>query len=379
MILDKFKEIAATVNNPYVKKFKEKGGKVIGYCVSSIPVAEVYHSVGMCAVRTRANEVNTTTIGDTYYGPVICGFPKSLIQMAGEGRYKFLDGLLTSTICDALRRLDDCWRKAATDYEGIMPGFYYFFGVPHKALDFSVKWFTDELNKHNQEMEKHFGVKINKDDLWKSIKLYNEGRRLLRKFDELRWRDNVPVSGADALSVFIAASSIPMDDFVDLMKKLIPELEKSTEKKKGKRLLVAGSVNDDPSFIQSIEEVGAVVVADIMSFGSRYYENMIEETGKDPIAAIAKAYLVNLKHPRMFGEYQPRLAHMKKRIAEAKVQGVILQNIRFCDLHGCENGVYEKDLEEAGIPCLKMEREYGTLVESGRVKMRVQAFLERIS
>ena len=31
-----------------------------------------------------------------------------------------------------------------------------------------------------------------------------------------------------------------------------------------------------------------------------------------------------------------------------------------------------------GIPCLKIEREYGPLVETGRIKMRVDAFIERI-
>ncbi len=60
------------------------------------------------------------------------------------------------------------------------------------------------------------------------------------------------------------------------------------------------------------------------------------------------------------------------------MQGVVLQNIRFCDLHGAENGLFERDLEAMGIPCMRIEREYGPLVETGRLKMRVDAFLERI-
>ena len=59
--------------------------------------------------------------------------------------------------------------------------------------------------------------------------------------------------------------------------------------------------------------------------------------------------------------------------------GIILQNIRFCDLHGSENGLFEKDFEKMGIPCLRLEREYGPLTETGRMKMRIEAFFERIS
>ena len=40
--------------------------------------------------------------------------------------------------------------------------------------------------------------------------------------------------------------------------------------------------------------------------------------------------------------------------------------------------MFERDLEAMGIPCLKIEREYGPLVEEGRIKMRVDAFMEGI-
>jgi benzoyl-CoA reductase/2-hydroxyglutaryl-CoA dehydratase subunit BcrC/BadD/HgdB len=80
----------------------------------------------------------------------------------------------------------------------------------------------------------------------------------------------------------------------------------------------------------------------------------------------------------MFGAYRQRLAFMKERIRQAKVDGVILQNIRFCDMHGSENSLYERDLEALGVPCLKIEREYGPLVEEGRIKMRVDAFMESL-
>jgi benzoyl-CoA reductase/2-hydroxyglutaryl-CoA dehydratase subunit BcrC/BadD/HgdB len=81
----------------------------------------------------------------------------------------------------------------------------------------------------------------------------------------------------------------------------------------------------------------------------------------------------------MFGAYQQRFNFLKEKAERAGVEGIILQNIRFCDLHGSENSLFEKDFEKMGIPCLRLEREYGPLTETGRMKMRIEAFFERIS
>ena len=120
------------------------------------------------------------------------------------------------------------------------------------------------------------------------------------------------------------------------------------------------------------------MVAENLCFGVRYEGCEIDETG-DPIEALARGYLGESTCPRMYGQYKERLAIIQDTVTRAGVEGVVLQNIRFCDLHGSENSLFERDLEAMGIPCMKIEREYGPLVETGRIKMRIDAFLERIT
>ena len=76
--------------------------------------------------------------------------------------------------------------------------------------------------------------------------------------------------------------------------------------------------------------------------------------------------------------YEDRSAYIIKKAKEAKADGIIFENIRFCDLHGTENSVLERDLEKIGIPAMRLEREHGPLNETGRVRMRIEAFLEKI-
>jgi len=377
-MMNDWREIVNTTENSYVKKWKEKGNAIIGYPCTFVP-DEIIYAAGIFPYRLRGTGTTSSSIGDTYFGPVICSFPKCVLQLAGESKFNFLDGTIIVPGCDSMRRLDECWRKAGEDYPGIVPGFFHYFGVPHKVTDYSLKWFHEETIKLREKIEKHFQVKITDEALKGAIRVYNESRKLLIQLDKLRIKDDVVMTGEDALIIILASAAMPRDEFNKMLRKNLSQLETKKETIKGKkRLMLVGSANDDPEFMKVVEDCGAVIVADTMCFGSRSYSDLTEENG-DPLFALAKRYLNHAYCPRMFGYYKERLKYIMDRAKEANVDGIILQNIRFCDLHGSENGIFERDLEKEGIPCMRMEREYGPLTESGRVKMRVDAFLERIS
>ncbi|HMA84933.1 MAG TPA: 2-hydroxyacyl-CoA dehydratase family protein, partial [Desulfosalsimonadaceae bacterium] len=82
---------------------------VVGYTCSQVP-AEIFYAAGILPMRMRGIETDGMDIGDAYYGPFICSFPKCLLQLAGKGAFKFIDGLVITPGCDAMRRLDECWR-----------------------------------------------------------------------------------------------------------------------------------------------------------------------------------------------------------------------------------------------------------------------------
>jgi benzoyl-CoA reductase/2-hydroxyglutaryl-CoA dehydratase subunit BcrC/BadD/HgdB len=172
---------------------------------------------------------------------------------------------------------------------------------------------------------------------------------------------------------------MPGELFNDNLEKLLGDLRnrKPVETKGTKRLMLAGSVNDDSELVRLIESSGSTVVAENICFGIRSEADQVS-TEDNPVSALAKRYLSTSVCPRMFGAYQQRFDYIKARAQRAGADGIILQNIRFCDLHGSENGLFERDFEKSGIPCLRLEREYGPLTETGRLKMRVEAFLERL-
>lgn len=363
---------------PAIADWKERGGRVVGYTCSFMPL-EVMDAAGILPVRLRGIETDGMGIGDTYFGPFICRFPKALLQNIGQGRYRFLDGAVISTGCDALRRMDDCWRKAGEDIEGIVPPFFHYFDVPQKVEAHARKWFAGRVRKLIRAVEEHFHVEIGDAALLEAIHTRNRIRELLWRLEELRRTPGSRVSGTEAFGAVIAGSILPPELFLQELGEWIAEIEAAPRQEplERPRLLVGGSVSDDLDLIGLLEEAGARVVADNLCFGVRHARDRVAVEG-DPVENLSARYLSESVCPRMFGNYKTRWRLLREKAREAAVDGVILENVRFCDLHASENGLLEHDFEKTGIPCMRLEREYGPLSEGGRLNMRITAFLENL-
>ena len=296
-----------------------------------------------------------------------------------SGKYDFLDGVVVSNGCDAMRRLDDCWRKMGGDIADTLPSWFHYFDVPHKPDGHAFVWYVNQVKKLIAAVEEKFDVTISKENLKQAITAQNQLKKLVWELEGLRANDPVSVSGKEAFASLIAATVMPRDLFSKLLSDFIRTVKKRDNSifKGKRRIFLGGSICDSIELVSLIEDAGAVVVGENVCFGVRNEEGTVNDED-DPIEALTRYYLSGSACPRMFGWYKTRLSSITERIRNTGADGVILQNIRFCDLHGTENGLMERDLEKIGIPSLRIEKEYGPLTETGRLKMRVNAFIEQL-
>ena len=268
-----FRDAVTRIENDAITKWKQSGKKVVGYTCSYVP-PEIFHAAGILPVRLRGIETEGMEIGDAYFGPFICSFPKCLLQLAGKGVFSFLDGVLIIPGCDAMRRLDENWRKAGEDHPGIVPAWFEYFDVPHKSEVHGMKWFVQEIRNLVARIEQQFGVSITGAALRESIREYNRGRRLLKAVETLRAEENVRVSGTDVFSATIAGTVLPREEYTRQLEKWLADLAGREPLGTGKkRLMVIGSISDEIDLFQLIENgTDAVVVAENLCFGVRYEE-----------------------------------------------------------------------------------------------------------
>lgn len=375
-MFDELYTIAQSIENEYIAQAKEEGKKCIGYTCSYFP-EEILQSLGIVPYRIKGIDVHSLSVADAAFGPFICSHPKCLLQHFADGHYAFLDGIIVTPGCDSMRRIDECLRKTAVNLNlEIVPEFFFHYAVPHKITDYSIQWLVDELQRFIESVTAHFQLSFSMDRLSESIRFYNRMRKLIEQLNSLRMQKPPVITGADAVATFVAGLSMPRDIFAQKLDALLSQPLHSQYDDR-LRLMLIGSANDDIQLLKLIEGDAAVVVADTLCYGPRLDVDYVNEDD-EPLHALAVRYLQHSHCPRMFGGYKGRLARVIEAIEKAKVDGVILQNIRFCDLHGAENGLLERDLEKMGIPCVRLEREYGPLADYERLRMRIDAFIERV-
>ena len=365
-------EAAGTIVNPEVDKWKDQGGRVLGYFCSSFP-EEIITAAGLLTLRMRATGSRGTELSDSFFSAINCSVPRHCFNHALIGTYEFLDGLAMFNSCDNIRRIYDHWtRQLNTPFVHIM-------SLPRKADRAQVDWFHDELVGFRRLIEEHFGVEISDAKISEAIATHNEARRLLRKLYDLRKADNPPVTGADALAVTVASTAMPKSVFIELLRELLDELG-GTDGVTGyrARLMIMGGILDDPQFVGVIEDQGGLVVTDSLCFGSRLFWQDVDEGVGDPLAALAQYYVADRPScPRVFGLYEKRAQFVRDMVRDFNVDGVILERLAFCDLWGFEQFTLSNDFKEWGIPLLMLDREY-ILSGVGQLRTRVQAFLETI-
>jgi benzoyl-CoA reductase/2-hydroxyglutaryl-CoA dehydratase subunit BcrC/BadD/HgdB len=80
----------------------------------------------------------------------------------------------------------------------------------------------------------------------------------------------------------------------------------------------------------------------------------------------------------MMDDHERRLEFLKNEIKRANIDGVLLQRINNCDLHGCDNMLYEHELKDLDIPVFNIDRE-SFQADTTRLQTRIEAFLEMIT
>ncbi|MEW6034030.1 MAG: 2-hydroxyacyl-CoA dehydratase family protein [Chloroflexota bacterium] len=361
-------ELARETPNDAVKRWKQQGKKIVGFFCSYVP-EELVHAADLFPFRVKARGCTETPLADSLMAQVNCSFVRACLQLALQGDYKFLDGVVSLNSCDHIRRMYDVWRyRVDTPY-------HHFLSVPHKVSEEAVAWYRDEVSAFKGNLEKAFGVDITTKRLREAISVYNETRRLLHSLYDLRRSDNPPISGTEVHDIVVAATAMPKEEYNELLTKALQEIGgRKGISGHSARLMVLGSVLDDPSLVSVVEELGGLVVADALCFGSRYFWESVKEVG-DPVENLARSYLKRPACPRMATEHPSRMEYIKMMVKDFAVDGIILERIRYCDLWGGVSMVLQKELDEAGIPVLVLDREY-ILSGVGQIRTRVQAFLE---
>ena len=377
---DPFLNISNSISNSYIEDWQASNKKIIGYYCTYIP-EELLHAAGILPYRIRAIGNKDTELADTYMVRFTCSFVRATLDLALKGVYNFMDGFLICNSCDHSRRMFEMFDLKVFNKESIDKKIDRFYlSIPHIITEEGFNWYLKEIEELREELELAYNCEISDEKLNHSIDIYNQNRELLRDLHKLQIQEFPKITGTEALQISMANASVPKEIANEELKRILNDLEKKEEidVSSKKRIIVVGSVVDNIDFIQLIENSGAFVASDFICFGTRNFHDSIDfDHGANPLKDLTKRLYYRISCPRMMDDHENRLNYLKEEINNANIDGVILQRINNCDLHGCDNMLYTHELKDLDIPVLNIDRE-SYQADTTRLQTRVEAFIEMI-
>lgn len=359
--------------------FRRQGGKVVGTFCIYVPEELVLAAGGVYVGLCAGVEVGTAQV-EAVLPRNICPLIKSFMgfKLARLCPYfESCDLLVGETTCDGKKKTFEI----LADYAPV-----HVMEVPQKkeAPDQEL-WFA-EIKKLVARLEELTGKKVTYESLREAIRQLNAKRRALRRLAELRRADPPPISGLDALLIFQIAFYDDVERFTEKVNALCDELEERIRQGVGvvppgtPRLLVTGTPMAIPNWKlpHLAETSGAVIVAEELCTGYRYFQNLTEEEGsslEELLVNVARRHLA--PHCACFTPNGGRLEDIERLIQEYRVDGVISYVLSFCDPYAVEHYQVEKFLKAKGVPVLKVETDY-SMQDAGQLKTRIEAFVEML-
>lgn len=380
--LIEFENLLQEANNELVQQAKADGKLCLAYTCYHIP--EVLLNLDNCfSTRLRAPRTGSMDIATYYMSSYLCGFSKALVERGIEGGYNHLNALIGSESCSEMNR---CYEHF--ELLNLVDNDKFFVSIadiPFKIMPHTIKHYKRQLQtKVLDKLHDVYGVDVSEAAMRKAVEEHNEVCRLITEIGEYRKEENPRITGYEFHVICLVSYVCPKYLIIDKLRETAEELKtREPDEKKNYRakIVVVGSEMDDPDFTKLMEESGALVVADRYCFGSLpgREEIKLSEDG-DVLEEIILHYMKTSQCPRYMShdKVEGRKEYVKKLVEEYHAEGVIYEQLKFCEFWGYERALASHIItNDFGIPSVSVDRQY-TANASGQLRTRVQAFVESL-
>ncbi len=350
------------------------------YCVMVPP--ELVYAHGAMPVKLCSGSYTAFSIGDDHAPRDACPLVKAV--MGAET----IDALPVYQNCSlmAVPVTCDCKKKLAGWLSQRRPTATLY--VPsNRERDESLEQLVRTLYGLSDQLAAVTGVPLRYEGLEYGCRVMANAQRELSRFIALRRRYPTVLRGSFAMAVMNAMSYTWAPRWTRQLRALNDELEQRA--KAGERavrdniprILLTGSPVAFPNFKLPllIEEMGGLLAADETCMGERgLYDPpaLVDRSVDGILRALANRATRPCTCPS-FTDNRRRLYRVRQLIEDYQIQGVIYHVLRGCLVYDYEYQRMEEELEQLGIPVIRIETDYNE-EDVEQLRIRVEAFLELI-
>lgn len=379
-----FEDLIREANNDLVRQGQKEGSKCIGYMCENVP-EPLLNLPGIFSSRLRAPRTGSIDVGTYYLTSFLCEYSRAMLERALEGGFNYLDGMITPDGCSMLNRCVENMELLKAMGKDKDNFFFEYMEIPMKADYNGLDLYVLQCRNHIlKPLSERYGIDVSDAAIRKAVEEHNHICRLIREIGDFRKAERPVITGYEYNVITLATYTAPKHLLADRLEETLEELRSREADEKNwfkARVLVVGSEVDDTDFIKLIEDSGAFVCADRFCYGSFPGRDPIPlNDEEDALTQVCRAYMNRGQCPRYMNteKMDARRAYVDELAGEYKADGIIYQQMKFCDPWAYEKMLGSHILRaEYGYPVLAVDRPY-TIGSSGQMRTRVQAFMESI-
>ena len=377
-----FEDLLQEAGNALVMRAKADGKVLAAYTCENVP-EPLLNLDGVCSIRLTAPRTASLDIATYYMTNLLCEPTRALLERAIEGGFNFADCVITPDGCTMMNRCVENMELLQTMGKDNPRFFHEYMEIAFKNTDSDVDLAVLQCKNHIlKPLHENYGIDISDEAMRKAVEDHNKLCRLIRAIGDFRKEDKPRITGYEFHVLCLASYVCPKYLILDRLEETLEELKtrEPDDRPWRARVLVVGSEIDDGAYIKLIEEQGAFVCCDRFCFGS--YPGRVEielNDTEDALTQICRHYVRNCQCPRMMSmdKVYGRKEYVAKLAAEYKADGVIYEQVKFCDPWAYERTLGSSMLElDFGYPVLSVDRPYNIASSAGQMRTRVQAFVE---
>jgi benzoyl-CoA reductase subunit C len=224
----------------------------------------------------------------------------------------------------------------------------------------TVDYLTAEYRRLLESYTQLSGVIADDEALRRSIRIYNEQRKLLRELYALRAAEPENLSTVETYVLTRIATLLPPEEHIAILKEALTAIRLRDEKPKDRiRVVLEGSFCEQPplELIEGLESAGCYILDDDFLTGWRFFREDIPADG-DPVRCLAESYLRRSVYSGVKHDTRERKSkHLIDKVRETSAAAVVILAAKFCEPALFDYALYRQALEKAGIPHLYLEFE----------------------
>jgi benzoyl-CoA reductase/2-hydroxyglutaryl-CoA dehydratase subunit BcrC/BadD/HgdB len=326
---------------------------------------EIVMAAGYSPVKLLGDVRESNEPADQYLSSFFCPAARSFLTQA-LGHSKEWAGIMIAHGCDATNRQFDIYKMHVDT-----PYLYWVYN-PLKVDKTAKKFYKKELKRMIDSLEKQFNIKITADKLKAAIAESNEIKKRLQELSKLRGSFNI--SNKEYFEICAKCVTLPKADVLKLLDSTIADWKKKDKLPDDlKKIFLVGSDTTFSEWMDLLDECSLRVIRDEVSIGERYFGSLIPDL-EDPLDALVDYYF-NIPKPATKMTLQGRIDNILSILKETKVDGVLSQNLKFCEPYALDAPTINNMLKDNGYKVIHLEREFTSVMDQ-QLKTRLEAFAE---